>query len=106
MSRVPFTTQYKQTVHDPTIPSAPAPIYVTSGGGAIVVIVTFLFAVVIIYATSREGSAAVWGVIGSVLFYGVFVPVGLMAVNGGLALFLSTWQEQRTLRIMYQQPPQ
>lgn len=90
------------------------PIYITSGGTAIVVIAMLLLTIIILYITSRNSMSAPYGILGSVAFFLVGTPLGLLAVNGGMAEMWKVSQEQMTIRlrdrldtqlqISYQQP--
>lgn len=77
------------------------PIYITSGGTAIVVIAMFLFSVIILYTTNQNEESAIAGVWGSVAFFLFGTPIGLLAVNGGIASMFASWQEQRTFRQLH-----
>lgn len=88
---------YRQTAQDAEIPTV-QPIYITGGGTAIVVIAMLLLTIIIIYITSQNAGSAPFGIVGSVLFFLVGTPVGLLSVNGGIATMHRSWEEQRTLR--------
>jgi len=87
---------YGQTVAGdvPTV----QPIYVTGGGTAVVVIAMLLLTIIILYITSRNAASAPYGIVGSVVFFLAGTPIGLLAVNGGLATMFASYQEQRTIR--------
>jgi hypothetical protein len=40
--------------------------------------------------------------VGAVLFFGIFTPIGLMAANGSIARIITNGQNQRTVRIIRQ----
>lgn len=87
---------YGQTVAGdvPTV----QPIYVTNGGTAVVVIAMSLLTIIILYITSRNAASAPYGIVGSVVFFLAGTPIGLLAVNGGIATMFASYQEQRTIR--------
>ena len=87
--------QYAQTSPEYV---APQPIYVTAGGSAIVVIAMLLLTIIIIFITSRNSGSAPYGIVGSVVFFLVGTPIGLLAVNGGIAAMFASYHEQRTIQ--------
>lgn len=92
------STQSKQYAQTSPEYAAPQPIYITSGGTAIVVIAMLLLTVIIIFITSRNAGSAPYGIVGSVVFFLVGTPIGLLAVNGGIAAMFASYHEQRTLQ--------
>lgn len=96
--QVKHNRQYEQSHHAQEYPPPTQPVYVTSGSGAIVVITIFLFSVVVMYMVSRNSQSAWSGVWGTVIFFSLALPVGLMAANGSIAAMFNGLQEQITIR--------
>lgn len=91
--------EFGQTVQDRDAPVV-QPVFVTEGSGAIVVIAITLFSVVVMYVTSRNSESAWSSIWGTVIFFSLALPTGLMAANGTFAAMFRTWQEQRTIIIL------
>lgn len=88
---------------DQTAQEYPAPqrVYVTSGSGAIVVITVFLFSVVVMFVTSRNSQSAGSGIWGTVIFFCLAMPIGLMAANGSFAQMFHSWLGFLSVRETY-----
>jgi hypothetical protein len=76
------------------------PVYVTEGSGAIVVIAITLFSIVVMFITSRNSDSAWSSIWGTVIFFSIALPTGLMAANGTFGSMFRVWQEQRTILLL------
>lgn len=90
------------------------PIYYVNWGTAVVVLAMLLLTATIIYITSQNAESAPFGIVGSVIFFLIGMPMGVLAVNGSIKEMWKVSQEQATIRqrdrmdvqlqMYYQQP--